>query len=159
MDGRPENSLSVLKCGKSPDQIRAPRAHILGRMAGEIQAFILSCPAGTGYKWRWKLEHLVSLKNFCWLWGDCACSVTSVVLETMGLQTPLSTGFSQQENWSGLPCPPLGDLLHPGIEPRSPALQEDSLLLSHQGSPVPRLLVIMTMYREVAPQTQMQWSL
>ena len=56
MEARPENPLSVLKRGKSSDQIRAPRAHILGRMAGEIQAFILFCPAGTGYKWRWKLE-------------------------------------------------------------------------------------------------------
>ena len=29
--------------------------------------------------------------------------------------------------WSGLPCPPPGDLPNPGIEPRSPALQVDSL--------------------------------
>ena len=28
-------------------------------------------------------------------------------------------GFSRQEYWSGLPCPPLGDLLDPGIEPAS----------------------------------------
>ena len=28
-------------------------------------------------------------------------------------------GFSRQEYWSGLPCPPPGDLLDPGIEPRS----------------------------------------
>ena len=47
-------------------------------------------------------------------------------------------GFSRQEYWSGLPCPPPGDLPDPGIEPKSPlspALQADSLLLSHQGSP------------------------
>ena len=31
-------------------------------------------------------------------------------------QTPLSIGFSRQENWSGLPCPPAGDLRNPGIE-------------------------------------------
>ena len=37
-------------------------------------------------------------------------------------------GFSRQEYWSGLPCPPPGDLLNPGIEPRSPALWVDSLL-------------------------------
>ena len=43
--------------------------------------------------------------------------------------------FSRQEYWSGLPCPPPGDLPNPGIEPRSPALQAGSLLLSHQGSP------------------------
>ena len=36
-------------------------------------------------------------------------------------------GFSRQEYWSGLPCPPPGDLPDPGIEPRSPASQEDSL--------------------------------
>ena len=31
-------------------------------------------------------------------------------------QTPLSMGFSRQEYWSGLPCPPPGDLPDPGIE-------------------------------------------
>ena len=50
-------------------------------------------------------------------------------------QTPLSVGFSIQEYWNGLPCPRLGDLPDPGIEPVTPALQADSLLLSHQGSP------------------------
>ena len=34
-------------------------------------------------------------------------------------QTPLSMGFSRQEYWSGLPCPPPGDLPDPGIEPMS----------------------------------------
>ena len=35
--------------------------------------------------------------------------------------------LSRQEYWSGLPFPPPGDLLDPGIEPGSPALQADSL--------------------------------
>jgi len=35
--------------------------------------------------------------------------------------------FSRQEYWSGLPCPLLGDLPNPGIKPRSPALQTNSL--------------------------------
>ena len=34
----------------------------------------------------------------------------------------LSTGFSRQEHWSGLPFPSLGDLPHPGIKLKSPAL-------------------------------------
>ena len=34
-------------------------------------------------------------------------------------QDPLSMGFSRQEYWSGLLCPPPGDLPHPGIEPVS----------------------------------------
>ena len=36
-------------------------------------------------------------------------------------------GFSRQECWSGLPFPSPGDLPDPGIEPRSPSLQADSL--------------------------------
>ena len=45
-------------------------------------------------------------------------------------------GFSKQEYWSGLPCPPPGDLLNPGIEPRSPTLQADSLLSELPGKPM-----------------------
>ena len=44
-------------------------------------------------------------------------------------------GFSSQEYWSGLPCPPPVDLPYPGIKPRSPTFQVDSLHLSHHGSP------------------------
>ena len=36
-------------------------------------------------------------------------------------------GFSTQEYWSGLPCPPLWDLPNPGIKTRFPTLQADSL--------------------------------
>ena len=44
----------------------------------------------------------------------------------MDCSTPgsLSMEFSRQEYWSGLPCPLPGDLPNPGIEPRSPTLQE-----------------------------------
>ena len=38
---------------------------------------------------------------------------------TVARQAPLSMGFSRQGYWSGLPCPPPGDLPHPGIEPVS----------------------------------------
>ena len=44
---------------------------------------------------------------------------------TVVYQASLSMGFSRQEYWSGLPFPSPGDLPHPGIEPRSPALQAD----------------------------------
>ena len=50
---------------------------------------------------------------------------------TVARQAPLSMGFSRQEHWSGLPCPPPGDLPDPGIEHASPALQAGSLPLSH----------------------------
>ena len=39
-----------------------------------------------------------------------------------------SYGFSRQEYWSGLSCPPPGHLPNPGIKPRSPTLQVESLL-------------------------------
>ena len=53
---------------------------------------------------------------------------------TVAHQAPLSRAFCRQEYWSGLPCPPPGDLPDPGIHPMSPvspsALQVDSLPLS-----------------------------
>ena len=55
---------------------------------------------------------------------------------TVARQAPLSMGLSRQPYWSGLPCPPPGDLLYSGIKPRSPALQADSLPLSYWGSPL-----------------------
>ena len=54
---------------------------------------------------------------------------------TGGRQVPLSMRFSGQEYWSGLPCPPPGDLPHPGIEPGSPALRADSLPAEPPGKP------------------------
>ena len=47
----------------------------------------------------------------------------------------LSLGFPRQEYWSGLPFPSARDLPNPGTEPRSPALQADSLPAEPQGKP------------------------
>ena len=67
----------------------------------------------------------------------CVCLLSSfsrvqlfVTPWTVAHQAPLSMGFSRQEYWSGVPCPPPGDLHDPGIKPvspASPALQADSL--------------------------------
>ena len=46
---------------------------------------------------------------------------------TVAYQDSLSMGFSRQEYWSGLPFPSPGDLPDPGIEPRSPTLEADTL--------------------------------
>ena len=54
---------------------------------------------------------------------------------TVACQAPLSTEFSRQEYWSGLPFPSPGDLPDPGIKPGSPALQADSYHLSHKRIP------------------------
>ena len=42
-----------------------------------------------------------------------------VTLWVVAHQAPLSKGFSRQEYWSELPCPPPRDLLNPGIKPKS----------------------------------------
>ena len=46
-----------------------------------------------------------------------------------------STEFSRPEYWSGWPFPSPGDLPNPGIKPRSPTLQADSLLSEPLGKP------------------------
>ena len=67
------------------------------------------------------LSHFSRVQLFLTLW-------------TVASQAPLSMGFSRQEYWSGLPCPPPGDLPNPGIDPESPALQADSLHLEPPGT-------------------------
>ena len=62
---------------------------------------------------------------------------------TVACQAPLSTEFSRQEYWSGLPFPMPGDIPNPGIEPTSlvsPALADRfftslPMHLMHKGSP------------------------
>ena len=48
-------------------------------------------------------------------------------------------GFSRKEYWSGLSCPPPGDLPNPGIEPGLPHCRQFLYRLSHQGSPIGKL--------------------
>ena len=68
-------------------------------------------------------EYAVAVQLLICVWLcdplDCRLPVTC--------QAPLSMRFFRQEYWSGLPCPPLGDPPNPVIEPKSPALQADSL--------------------------------
>ena len=49
--------------------------------------------------------------------------------------------FSRQEYWNGLPCPSPGDLPNPGVEPRSPTMQADSLLSEPPGKPIIKALL------------------
>ena len=62
--------------------------------------------------------------HMCML-SHLGCVWLFAVLWMVPCQAPLSMGFSRQEHWSGLPCPPSGDLPEAGIEllsPASPAL-------------------------------------
>ena len=54
---------------------------------------------------------------------------------TAAHQAPLSMGFSRQEYWNGLPCPPLGDLPDPGIKQGLLHCRQILYQLSYQGSP------------------------
>ena len=83
------------------------------------------------WRGRWiYFQRLTIEQLFLGILSVCVCCRFSLVwffvtLWTVAHQTPLSMGFSRQEYWSGLPCPPPGDLPNPGIEPmslRSPAL-------------------------------------
>ena len=70
----------------------------------------------------------------------CVCSAAYLCLIlrppwTVAHQAPLSMGLFRQQYWHVLPLPSPGDLPNPGIEPISPALQADSLLLHHLGGP------------------------
>ena len=57
----------------------------------------------------------------------------SETLWTAAHQVPQSIGFPRQEYWSGMPCPPSGDLPDPGIKPASlkcPALADKLFITS-----------------------------
>ena len=57
-------------------------------------------------------------------------------VQTIACQATLSKGLPIKSTGSELPCPPSRESSQvPGIKPVSPALQADSLPLSHRGSP------------------------
>ena len=73
-------------------------------------------------------------------WSPDWCSVAKQCLTLLRPhgQAPLSMGFPRQEYWSGLPCPPPGDLPDPGIEPTfltTPSLADRLFASSTTGKP------------------------
>ena len=88
--------------------------------------FNLSCiPSACFSTW-----HIVDLLVciLSWWWFSRQVGLTHATPWTVARQATLSMGFSRQEFWSEFPFPSPGDLPNPGIKPRSPALQADSLL-------------------------------
>ena len=72
--------------------------------------------------------HAKSLGSCLTLWEPMDCSPPGSSVHGI---------LQAKKNWNELPCPPPGDLPDPGIKPAfpvAPALQVDSLLLSHQGT-------------------------
>ena len=70
------------------------------------------------------LNRPVSNQILPWVRAIPSVVSDSATLWTVVHQAPLSTGFSRKEYWSGLPWPPSGNLLDPGIELASPALAD-----------------------------------
>ena len=87
---------------------------------------------------------LICAVNFCAKVLACvhsyfSCAQLSVTLWTVAHQVPLSMGLSRYEYWSGLPCPPPGDLPNPEIKPvslTSPALTDGFLTTNAPGKPL-----------------------
>ena len=79
---------------------------------------------------------------------SCYCCLVAKLCPTLRPHGLLLTrllclwGFSRQEYWSGFPCPSPGDLPNPGIKPRSPALQVDSLPSEPLGKPIVKRLLV-----------------
>ena len=72
------------------------------------------------------------------LWEGKVCMLVTqsghfVTPWTVACRAPLSMEFSRQDYWSGLPFSSSGDLPNPGIGPRCPELQADSLLSEPPG--------------------------
>ena len=88
-----------------------------------------------GIQWRPnKLPTLVPVCMLCRIW-------LSVALWTVARLVPLSVGFPGQEYWNGLPCPPPGDLPHPGFMPTCPSLAGRVFATCHLGNPYPHILL------------------
>ena len=68
-------------------------------------------------------------------WSHSVLSDSLPTPWTVAYKAPLSMEFSRQEYWRGLPFPSPGDLLEPGIEPGSLALQADALPSEPPGKP------------------------
>ena len=110
-----------------------------------------------GPSWDRHLPHILCFSfSLKYLYSMLSCfSCVWLFCDPMdcSLPAPLSMRFSRQEYWNGLPFPSPGDLPDPGVELTSPALQVDSLPLSHQGSPLERLELIKEQHTNVAPGT------
>ena len=73
----------------------------------------------------WKIQNKVTYSSTTC--QSLICVQLFGISWTVACQAPSSMEFSRQQYWSGLPFPSPGDFPNPRIEPRSPALQADSL--------------------------------
>ena len=112
----------IISPAREPTSLEREHAHW-----DEQQIAIMSRPLQQMKGWRAALASLLSaVTKHRGPTPTCACVLSCfsrvrlcATPWTAAHQAPLSMGFSRQEYWSGLPCPPLGDLPDPGIKPTS----------------------------------------
>ena len=100
-----------------------------------LQCSCLENPRVGGAWWAAVSGVAQSRTRLKWL-SSSSSSLTLATPCSVAHQAPLSIGFSRQEYWSRLPFPSPGELPDPGIKPRSPELQADSLPTELPGKPV-----------------------
>ena len=67
--------------------------------------------------------------------------------------------FSRSDYWSGQPFPSPGDLPNPGLKPKSPALQADSLPAEPQGKPKNTEVGSLSLLQGIFPTQGLNWGL
>ena len=98
--------------------------------AGNGQGSLECCSS-----WGCKESEMTKELNWTELKSKCKCTSLSCVQLFVTPCTIWSMEFSRPEYWSGSPLPSPGDCLNPGIKPRPPAVQADSLPAEPQGKP------------------------
>ena len=91
--------------------------------------------------------------------GVCVCKSVSRVRLFVTPWTIQSMEFSRPEFWSGQPFPSLEDLSNSGTEPRSPALQADSLPTEPQGKPKNATVGSLSLLQGFFPTKELKQSL
>ena len=100
----------------------------------------------------------------CWQAGSLPLAPPEKLMNVKVTQscpprTIQSMEFSRPEYWGGRPFPSPGDLLNPGIEPRSPALHADSLPAEPQGKPKNTGVGSLSLLQGIFPTQGSNWDL
>ena len=99
-------------------------------------------------------------KEITFVCGGLVAQSCPTLCDPMDCGPPGSSVYGDSpECWSGLPCPPPGDFLNPGIEPRSPALQADSLPSEPPVKPMNTGVGSLSLLQGSIPTSESNWGL